>query len=75
MMTFKQYLRERYSIPITKKHTTTLQEGIEMDPTDLIDKLTLLGAKSLFAKIIADNDDEITLHLTVKKWSDGKYRE
>ena len=75
MMTFKQYLRERYAIPITKKPATTLQEGIQLDPTDLIDQLTSLGAKSLFAKIIADNDDEITLHLIVKKWSDGKYRE
>ena len=75
MLTFKQYLRERYSMPITKIPAKTLQEGIQLDPTDLIDQLTALGAKSLFAKIIADNDDEITLHLTVKKWSDGKYRE
>jgi hypothetical protein len=68
MLSFKQYLQARSAPCVTKKPKTTLQEGIALNPSDLMDQLTALGAKSLFAKVIADNDDEVTLHLTVKKW-------
>jgi hypothetical protein len=68
MLSFKQYLKARFSPCATKNPQKILQEGIELSASDLIDQLSAMKAKSIFAKVIAENDDEVTLHLQVKKW-------
>jgi len=71
MLSLKRYLKSRnlpYAIRTPKK---SLQEGFEMRSADLIKELTARKAKSIFAKLIAENDEEFTLHLQVKKWSKG----
>lgn len=74
MPTFQEHLKHRSSPFATKKPQQTLQEGVELSASDLIDELTAPMAKSISAKVVADNDDELTILLTVKKWSlaDGK---
>jgi hypothetical protein len=67
MLNFKQYLKARSLPCATKKPKKTLQEGIELSASDLIAELTAMKAKSIFAKVIAEHDDEVTLHLQVKK--------
>jgi hypothetical protein len=64
MLSFKQYLKARSSPSATK---ILLKEGIELRASDLIKELTAMRAKSIFAKVITENADEVTLHLQVKK--------
>ena len=71
MLSFKQYLKARSSPCATKNPQKILQEGIEMSASDLIDQLSAIKAKSIFAKVIVENDDELTIHLQVKKWSEA----
>jgi len=69
MLSFKQYLKARSSPCANKNPKKILQEGIELSASDLIDQLSAIKAKSIFAKVIAETDDELTIHLQVKKWS------
>lgn len=68
MLSFKQYLKARSSHCATKNPKKILQEGIEMSASDLIGQLSAIKAKSIFAKVIAESDGELTIHLQVKKW-------
>jgi len=68
MLSFKQHLKQRSSPIATKKSQKPLQEGIELSASDLIDELTAPMAKSISATVVTDNDDELTIHLQVKKW-------
>ena len=69
MLTFQQQLNQRPSPFATKKSTQPLQEGLELSAADLIDELTAPMAKSISATVVADNDEELTIYLTVKKWN------
>jgi hypothetical protein len=69
MLSLKRYLKARNLPCAIKTPKKTLQEGFEMRTADLIKELTAMKAKSIFAKVIAENDGEVTLHLQVKKWS------
>ena len=68
MLSLKRYLKVRNLPCATRQPKRTLQEGFEMRTADLIKELTARNAKSIFAKLIAENDEEFTLHLQVKKW-------
>ena len=68
MLSLKRYLKSRNLPSATRNPKKTLQEGFEMRTSDLIKELTARKAKSIFAKLIAENDEEFTLHLQVKKW-------
>ena len=69
MLTFKQHLKQRSSPFATKKPQNLLVEGVELSAADLLDELTAPMAKSISAKVVTDNDDELTIMLQVKKWA------
>lgn len=69
MLSFKQHIAQRSSPFATKKPQQTLQEGMELSASDLLDELTAPMAKSISAKVVTDNEDELTIILQVKKWS------
>ncbi len=71
MPTFSECLRQRPSPFAFKKSRQPLQEGTELSAADFLDELTAPMAKSISAKVIADNDDELTILLQVKKWGGG----
>lgn len=68
MLSLKRYLKARCLPCATRTPQKTLKEGVEMSASNLIAELTKMNAKSIFAKVIAESDDEVTLHLQVKKW-------
>ena len=72
MLNFKQDLKARSLPGATKNPQKILQEGIELSASDLIDQLSAIKAKSILAKVIAENDDALTIQLQVKKWSVAK---
>ena len=59
MLTFKQYLKQRTATPTSDQRRNMLGERIEMNPSDLIDELLAMNAKSLHAQIVTDNDEEL----------------
>ena len=67
MLTFSQYLKARYATQISDNRSKMLGEGLELQPAELIDELMLMNAKSILAQIVADNDEELTLCLKLKK--------
>ena len=67
MLTFSQYLKARYATQISENRRKMLGEGLELKPAELIDELMLMNAKSIFAQIVMDTDDEVTLSLRLKK--------
>ena len=67
MLTFSQYLKARYATQISDNRSKMLGEGLELQPAELIDELMLMNAKSIFAQIVMDTDDEVTLSLRLKK--------
>ena len=67
MLTFSQFLKDRYESHISDNRRKMLGEGLEMQPAELIDELMLMNAKSIFAQIVMDTDDEVTLSLKLKK--------
>ena len=69
MLSLKRYLKARNLPCATRQPKRTLKEGVELSTKNLIAELTAMKAKSIFAKVIAENDDEVTIHLQVKKWS------
>lgn len=68
MPTFQECLKTRSS-PFGTRKSKTLQEGTELSASDLIDELTSPMAKSISAKVVTDNDEELMIMLQVKKWS------
>lgn len=68
MPTFQEHLKHRSSPFAAKKPKQTLQEGVELSASDLIDELTAPMAKSISATVVTDNDEELTILLQVKKW-------
>ena len=71
MLSLKRYLKAR-SLPCAiRTPKKTLQEGVELSTKNLIAELSAMRARSIFAKVIAENDAEVTLHLQVKKWSNS----
>jgi hypothetical protein len=71
MLTLQQYLKQTSSPCDTAEHKKTLQEGTELSASDLFHKLTAPQAQSICATVIADTDEELTLHLQVTKWGRG----
>jgi hypothetical protein len=69
MPTFSECLKTRSSPFATKKSTQLLQEGLELSANELIDELTAPQVHSISATVVVDNSDELTIMLTVKKWS------
>ena len=67
MLTFSQYLKERSATQNSEKRKKMLGEGLEMNPSELMDELMLMNAKSIYAQIVTDTDDEVTLSLQLKK--------
>ena len=67
MLTLSQYLKARSATQISEKRRKMLGEGLEMHPAELIDELILMNAKSIFAQIVMDTDDEVRLSLKLKK--------
>ena len=67
MLTLSQYLKARSATQISENRRKMLGEGLEMQPAELIDELMLMNAKSIFAQIVMDTDDEVTLSLRLKK--------
>ena len=72
MLSLKRYLKTRNLPCALKNPKKTLQEGVELSVSNLITELTAMRARSIFAKMIAENDAEATLQLKVKKWSVAK---
>ena len=71
MLSFKRYLKTRNLPCALKNPKKTLQEGVELSTKNFLVELTAMRAKSIFAKVIAESADEVTLHLQVKKWSNS----
>jgi len=69
MLTFSQYLKASAATQISDKRRKMLGEGLEMKPGELIDELILMNATSIFAQIVMDTDDVVTLSLQLKKSS------
>ena len=67
MLTFSQYLKERHAAQTSDNRRKMLGEGLEMKPTELMDELMLMNAKSIYAQIVMDTDEELTLSLRLKK--------
>ena len=67
MLTFGEYLQEQHAIQTSDKRRKMLGEGIEMTPSEIRDELIARNAKSILAQIVADNDEELTLCLKLKK--------
>ena len=71
MPTFSECLRQRSSPFSLKKPRQPLQEGTELSASDLLDELTAPQVHSISAKVIADTEEELTIHLQIKKWGGG----
>jgi len=69
MPTLPEHLKTRSSPFPTRNSTQPHQEGMELSASDLIDELTAAQVKSISAKVVADNDEELTILLQVKKCS------
>ena len=67
MLSFSQFLKDRYESHISDNRRKMLGEGLEMKPTELMDELMLMNAKSIYAQIVMDTDEELTLSLRLKK--------
>ena len=71
MPTFSECLRQRSSPFSLKKPRQPLQEGTELGASDFIDEMTAPQVHSISAKVIADTENELTIHLQIKKWGGG----
>ena len=71
MLSVKQYLNARSSPFAIKKLKQLLQEGTELSASDFLDELTAPQVHSVTAKVIAETENELTIHLQIKKWSGG----
>jgi hypothetical protein len=67
MLTLVEYLAEQYAIQISEKRQKMLREGLETTPAELMYDLSAMNPKSLTARIVTDNDDELILSLQLKK--------
>lgn len=69
MLTMQEHLKQSHSSNNTWEPKMPLQQGIELSASELFHALTAPQAKSICATVIADTDEELILHLQVKKWS------
>jgi len=70
MPSFHEVFRPRSSQFTSKNSTQTLQEGTELNASELLDELTSTQVESIAATVVTDHAEELTILLTVRKWTD-----
>lgn len=67
MLTPREYIQQQYAIELSERFKQMLGEGLETTSADLRYDLAAMNPKSLTARIVTDNDDEVVMSLILKK--------
>ncbi|MEI8014904.1 MAG: hypothetical protein WCH20_08705 [Nitrospira sp.] len=70
MPTFQEVFRPRSSPFAMKNSKPPLHEGMELSASELLDELAAPQVESIAATVVTDHAEELTILLTVRKWTD-----
>lgn len=67
MISPREYIQQQYAIELSERFQQMLGEGLETSPSDFRYDLAALNPRTLTAKIVTDNEEEVVLSLILKK--------
>jgi hypothetical protein len=69
MLSPREYIQQQYAREFSERYQQMLGEGLEATPSDFRYDLAAMNPKSLTARIVTDNDEEMILSLRLLKKS------
>ena len=74
-MTLQQYLQHTSALSTVNDTGTPRSEGTELTAAELFHELFAPRESTVCATVIAETEEELRLHLRVKKWKNTKQEE